>query len=591
MPLPFFNRSSRFDFDRVQAPRERRTRFSAFSRFRNFLAKLPSSDKAVAGALALLLALGLFASLGVFLRSFQVTIPAYGGSLSEGVVGSPRFINPVLAATDSDKDLTALTYAGLMGHDASGRLVPALAESYTVSPDGTMYTFILRGDAEFSDGIAVTADDVVYTVQKVQNPAVKSPAYASWANIRAEALDARTVRFTLPKAYTPFLEDTTLGILPKHIWQTVADDTFAFSPYDALPVGAGPFVASSISRDSEGNITEYSLKANTRYIAGRPYLSRIHFTFYASQAELQRAFANGDVQSAYGIPKEGVKTAPYARVFGVFFNSDGEPALKDEGVRKALSLAIDRTALTQQVLGGYATPLAGPLPAGSDVRALPLPDDATRLDAAKTALEDAGYALDDASGTWSKKGEQLSLTLDTSNVPELKAVAAEVQKDWQALGVPTELALHDPSELAQSVIRPRAYGALLFGEIIGTDPDLYAFWASDARTAPGLNIADYSDSAVDGLLDDARTASSSEAAAAALAEAQEAIAADYPAAFLYTPDFLYYVPSSIRGVSITGVSAPSDRFWGVANWYRYTEHVWPAFVPARAAGKSSGMGV
>lgn len=580
MALPSFNRRYRH----LEPSRERRGHFPGIGGIRRTVASLPASDKAIAGGLFVLLIIGCIASLCVLLRSFQVTVPAYGGTLSEGVVGSPRFVNPLLALSDSDRDLVALTYAGLMGHDGSGKFVPVIAESYTVSSDGTMYTFVLRANAQFSDGTPVTADDVVYTVQKAQDPAIKSPVYASWTNIRAEALDARTVRFTLPNAYAPFLQDTTLGILPKHVWQDVHDDEFAFSSYDTMPIGAGPFVAKSVSRDGEGTITGYTLDANSQFVTGRPYLSHIRFSFYETQGDLQSALAAGSVKSAYGVAKASARSAPYARVFGVFLNPDKEAAFKDLGVRKALSLAVDRTALVHDVLGGYATPLAGPLPAGTSVRAIPLPDDATRIADAKAALDAAGYDFDQSSGTWSKDGKALSVTLATSNVPELKAVAAQVQKDWKAIGVPTELDFHDPSYLTQSVIRPRAYGALLFGEVIGTDPDLYAFWASSERADPGLNIANYSDPDVDALLQKARTSSDAAVVQQALADAQEKIAADYPAVFLYTPDFLYTVPANIKGINLSAVSAPADRFWGVSEWYHYTEHVWPAFVPSRATG-------
>lgn len=545
-----------------------------------FFSRLPAGDKFVAGVLALIVAVASFASLAALARSFQVTVPAYGGTLSEGVVGSPRFVNPLLAVSDSDRDLVALTYAGLMGHDASGTLIPVLAEKYIVSPDGLVYIFTLRQNATWQDGTPVTADDVVFTVQKAQDQALKSPAYASWANIRAEAIDARTVRFTLPKAYAPFLEDTTLGILPKRLWQSVPDEDFPFAPQNTMPVGAGPFIAKSVSRDSSGTITGYTLDSFAGYALGKPYLAHIKLSFFPDADALKVAYDKGQVASAYGIAQAGVQAAPYARIFGVFFNADKNPALKDVQVRKALSLAIDRTALTDSLLGGYAKPTMGPLPAGSGVPPLPLPDDATRIEDARQALVAAGYAFDGSAHAWSKGGQQLKLTLTTSNVPELKAVAAQIVKDWGTLGVPVQLELHEQNSFAQSVIRPRAYSALLFGEVVGTGPDLYAFWSSNERAAPGLNIANYENTEVDTLLGRARMTEDPAQRAQLLAQIQQKIAADYPAAFLYTPDFLYDAPANISGIRLSQLNSPSDRFWGVQDWYRYAEHVWPALVPA-----------
>ena len=89
-----------------------------------------------------------------------VEVPKKGGILTEGVIGTPRFINPVLATSDADRDLTALIYSGLMRISNDGSLEPDLAEKYTVSPDGRRYTFTLKKDSLWHDGKPVTAESV-----------------------------------------------------------------------------------------------------------------------------------------------------------------------------------------------------------------------------------------------------------------------------------------------------------------------------------------------------------------------------------------------------------------------------------------------
>src|SRR3990167_5205115 len=153
-----------------------------------------------------------------------------------------------------------------------------------------------------------------------------------------------------------------------------------------------------------------------------------------------------------------------------------------------------------------------------------------------------------------------TITLRTSSVAELKLIAASVQSDWEALGVPVEVELYEPGSLTQEVIRPREYDALLFGEVIGRDRDLYAFWHSGQRKDPGLNIALYADETVDGLLARIRTETDPDAVTADLARAAELIAADYPAAFTHAPDFLYAVPKDVKGIVLPQIASPSDRF-------------------------------
>src|SRR3990167_4613872 len=192
---------------------------------------------------------------------FLVEVPRASGALTEGIIGTPRFINPLLAISDADRDVTALVYSGLLRATPEGGYVPDMAESYDVSPDGKTYTFILRDGLTFHDGSAVGVDDIVYTVGKAQDPALKSPVRANWEGVVAEQVDARTVRFTLRKAYAPFIENLTLGILPKARWGVVTDEEFPFSELNQEPVGSGPYRLGSASRSSSGILSTYTLRS------------------------------------------------------------------------------------------------------------------------------------------------------------------------------------------------------------------------------------------------------------------------------------------------------------------------------------------
>ncbi len=553
-----------------------------FKKLSSYIRTLSPGDRLIAVLLGTLVVCTSIIALFGFARGFMVEVPAHGGTLTEGSVGAPRFVNPLLALSDADRDMTALTYAGLMGIGADGALVPVLAQSYEVSPDGKIYTFLLRDTAKFSDGTPVTAEDVVFTVQKAQDPALKSPEYSNWASIRAEAVDEHTVRFILPKSYAPFLADTTLGILPAHLWRNIENDEFPFSPLMQHPVGAGPFKVSKVIEDKDGIITGYDLKAHTGYALGRPYLSFIHMRFYETPTLLQGAYKSGAVESAYGIDAPGALRAPYSRVFGVFFNKKENPALGNLAMRKALSISIDREHITTDVLGGYATALIGPVSQGNGITPPELPNPATRIMDAKKILTNNGWTFDETAGTWKNAKAKLSLdtiTIRTSNAAELKVIANAVQADWQSLGVPTTIELYEPGDLTNEIIRPRAYEALLFGMVVGREQDLYAFWDSSEQANPGLNIASYANTAVDTLLEKARTESDPVKARSYTQSASDKIAADYPAAFTHAPDFLYAVPKTLYGVSLSQIAAPADRFATVATWYKERAYVWPFLVP------------
>jgi len=552
-----------------------------FVRLHGRIRAFSPGDRFLFYVFAVLLGIASLTGLYALEQSFLTQIPAYGGTLTEGEVGSPRFINPLLAISDADRDLSTLTYAGLMGLSGSGTLVPVLAESYAISADGKTYSFIVRKDAKFSDGTPVTSADIAFTIGKAQDSALKSPEYASWAGVRVETVDQHTVRFILMKPYTPFLGLTTLGILPVHLWGKISNEQFPFSNLETSPVGAGPFKIASISRDASGLIESVFLVKNPYYALGRPYLDGIRFNFYSRTEDLTNAIAIGAIESAYDVSTARALTSSYARVFGVFWNPNQNQVYSRTEVRKALSLAIDRQAIVDTVLGGYATAIIGPVPPGGTVIQTPVPQSENPTATAAQVLQSAGWVYDGTQRVWENKNAKQTLdtiTIRTSNIPELKNVASAVKADWERLGIPVTVELYEPGDLSQNVIRPRKYEALLYGMVIGRDQDLYAFWDSQERNDPGLNIALYANKTVDTLLEDARSSADQRKRASDLQKIEDIVASEYPAAFLYAPDFTYTVPSDLRGVQLPQIIAPSDRFATVESWYRSTDAVWPFLV-------------
>jgi len=552
-----------------------------FDRLNERIRVFSSGDRFIFYVCVALVCIASLVGLYALEQSLLVEVPAYGGTLTEGEVGSPRFINPLMAISDADRDLSTLTYAGLMGLSGSGNLVPVLAESYSMSADGKTYTFIMRPNAKFSDGANVTAADVVFTIEKAQDSALKSPEYAAWSGIAVKMVNQHTVRFTLPKPYTPFLGLTTLGILPARLWQKISNEQFPFSDLETNPVGAGPFKIASISRDASGLIQSVSLVGNPYYVLGRPYLDGIRFVFYSRTEDLASALHSGAVESAYDVVAARTLTAPYARVFGVFWNPSEAQVYARVEVRKALSLAIDRQSIVRTVLGGYATAIMGPVPPGGTVKQVPIPQSRNPIVAAAQVLQTGGWVYDGTEHIWKNASAKQTLdgiTIRTSNVPELKNVASAVKKDWEQLGIPVTIELYEPGDLSQNVIRPRKYEALLYGMVIGRDQDLYTFWDSQERNDPGLNIASYTNKTVDTLLEDARSVSNQKTRATDLQKIEDIIAAEYPAAFIYAPDFTYTVPNNLSGVILPQIITPADRFATVALWYRSVDAVWPFLV-------------
>lgn len=546
-----------------------------------------------------MLSIGLFAST-IFLVSkineaFLVEVPAYGGTLHEGVIGSPRFINPVLAISDADRDLTTLIYSGLLKANPDGSFSGDLAKSYSISEDGLTYVFTLKDDAKFHDGKPLTADDIIFTIQKAQDPDIKSPKRANWEGVTVEKVSLTEVKITLKQQYGPFLGNATLGILPKHIWKDIGADQFPFSQYNVEPIGSGPYRFESYKRTDAGIATSYTLHAFNEYIEGKPYISTIQLTFFQNEEEIIRALQDGIIKSVGTLtPTEADKirrgsfrimTTPLPRVFALFFNQNQAPVLMNHEVREALAMIIDKNDIVLQVLNGYGIRLDGPLStlSGTTTKAVWSPEEAsTTIKAAQMLLEKKGWKLG-ADGIYEKKTaketQALAFSISTSNTPELKKAAEIIKASFEKIGAEISVKTFDQSELNQTVIRPRKYDALLFGEIVGHDPDLFAFWHSSQRNDPGLNIALYTNIKADRLLEQARTALNIDDRKKLYADFEKEIEKDIPAVFLFSPNFIYVVPQELHGIALGTLTTPSERFLSIPNWYIETEKVWSIFVP------------
>jgi len=209
-----------------------------------------------------------------------VTVPQRGGEIKEGLIGVPRFVNPVISISDTDRDISSLIYSGLLKVNAEGKIINDLAESINISEDGLTYSVKIRDDAFFHDNKPVTVDDLIFTIEKTQDPAIKSPKRPNWEGISIQKVNDKEVNFTLKQAHSPFIYNLTLGILPKHIWNNISADEFAFSKYNLEPIGSGPYKLEKIKKDSDGIIKKYYLESYNKYTLGEPFIEKISFVFY-----------------------------------------------------------------------------------------------------------------------------------------------------------------------------------------------------------------------------------------------------------------------------------------------------------------------
>ena len=529
------------------------------------------------------------------------TIPARGGSFTEGLIGAPRFLNPLLEVSEADRDLNTLLYSGLMRLNEDGELVPDLAETYTISEDGLTYTFTLRPDITFHDGTVITVDDVVFTIQRTQDPQLRSSKRAVWdsAFVKVTKVSDSVVEFSLKKAYAPFLSNTTLGILPKHIWSSATADEFQYSLYNTDPIGSGPYRVTAIERTKSGLPKSYTLSAFDDYALGEAYISKIQFIFFENEDDLIKAYEAGTIDSLRLLSPERavevakvtnnlVTTLPSTRLFSVFYNQNHNKVLDQKEVREVLELLTDKQTIVEEVFSGYAQPAFGPIPARlielNQLSAVTTTfDEALVLAKATSTLSKAGWKLNPESGMWQKAlSKTETITLDFSlaapNNSDMKRTAELLRTMWAKANINVHVELYEAADLQQNIIRPREYDALLFGQVVGRDLDLFAYWHSSQRNDPGYNITMYTNSRLDKLLDEARQLTDPGERQKRFIKITEELNTDRPALFLFTPDYIYLRSAKVENLKPNIMTKYEERFNGILSWYIESDHVW-SFLP------------
>ena len=526
-----------------------------------------------------------------------------------------------------------------MRYEDGQNLVPDLAKSYTISDDKKTYTFELRDDVIWHDGEPFVSQDVVYTIQTIQNTSVGSPLQVSFRGVDVYAVGDHAVTFVLQEPFAPFLSSLTVGVLPEHIWFNVSADRMKLHGQNLQPVGTGPYKFKRFQKDEAGNIYRFELQRNNSFYGNKPYIEEFAFQFfrtYDGDTGAIKALRSKRVDGLGFVPQDlkpkvarkhiTLHTLQLPQYTALFLNAVQQPSLKDKNVRLALGHALDKERLLQEAIDGEGQLLHGPLLPGfpgysEDIEQLDysvekanelLDQSWDRIVPETYANVRRGQLLSDYGLTTTTiptsteegaatttailaeidttiqnemhetqtffrqndDGELLTIHIVTTDSEEYQRVSGIIAAAWREIGVNVIIETVDVRSISRDILRGRKYDVLLYGVILGSDPDQFPFWHSSQISYPGLNLSRYENSNVDSLLKDIRELDPSEEQSAKYTELQAQILKDRPAYFLYMPTYTYATTDDVHGLGIERIFHPSDRFADVANWYVKTKGVW-----------------
>ncbi len=511
--------------------------------------------------------------------------PGRGGTYVEGIAGFPRHLNPLLSGyNDVDRDLCALVFSGLTRLNEYGEVEADLARGWDVTPDGLNYTFYLRSNAYWHNGAPLTTDDVLFTIGLLQDPDFPGPpdlGASVWRTVKVEKVDRRTVRFTLPEAYAPFLDYTTVGILPAHILGETRSADLPNVAFNLNPVGSGPFQVEEIEI-KDGTITTMVLKQFSRYYRARPYLDRIQFRFYPNRQMVLDAYEAGDVEGiakilvddlsrARAYPNLNLFSAQIAEYSLVFLNLNRPdlPFFQEPKVRQALLYALDRQRIIDDALMGQAVIADSPLIPGTWAYNNNIPRYGYNPGKANELLDEARWPMQEGGdGVRRQSGQQLAFTLLTSDKPERIKVAQMLAEQWAAVGITTTVEITSPL-VVRDALESRDFEAVLVHLPLPGDPDPYPFW-HETQVENGQNYSGFVHRRISEVTEQARVIVNLESRTSRRGlyyEFQEIFAQEVPALLLYVPVYTYGVDQRINDVQIGPLMYPFDRFRTIHEWW------------------------
>lgn len=513
-------------------------------------------------------------------------VPARGGVFIEGVAGNPQYINPVLCQyNEVDRDLCALIFNGLLKFDEQGALQPDLAESWEASPAADVFTFTLRPDARWHDGLRITADDVLFTVELMQDPdlQVLPDLAVLWRSVIASKVDDRTVVFQLSEPFAAFPDYTTVrwfGILPKHYWQRYSPRELARAQLNTQPIGSGSFRVTEI--DSQ----HVRMEPVAREFDQPPYLDALEFRFYPDYPSILAAAERGEVHGvsrvlpefiprAEAIPDLQMFTSPLPGYTLLLFNLDSPnaPFLADQAVRQALAYGIDRERLLEDVIPGVGMLANSPVLPDTWAYNPDIPTYDYNPEKARELLEQAGWKDSNGDGIREKDGIALEFILLSDDAPHSLLANQAIASDLVRIGVK---AVPEPvsfTGLVSDFLVPRNFSAALVNwELIG-DPDPYALWHSSQISPDGQNYGGWSNREADIVMEQARVTGDQEKRRQLYLEFQDLFAQDLPAIMLYYPLYTYAASTAVHDMEVGRLNEPSERFRTFADWYLLTRKV------------------
>ena len=482
-----------------------------------------------------------------------------GGTYIEGTVGEIDTLNPLFADSSSEKTISKLLFSSLSKTDYTGHAGLGLAKSITADDSGKIWTVKLREGLKWSDGEALTNEDVLFTANLIKNPMLNSNYSSNLSGVKVSEDEEKNLVFTLSSANAYFTSALDFPILPKHILEGVAPELILEHSFSTKPVGSGAF--SYNATQTIGNLGEkvVYLNANNNYYQGRPLIDSFAVHAFIKSSDVLAALNSGTITASGELTGEEAKKVSSNILsekqsslnYGVFafFNTE---MIQDKSLRKAIQTGVDMDKIRSVLNGEHALdfPITEAQISLENTPELPERD----VEAAKETIS----KILESDKNLAERGINLA-TVKSGFLPEVSEKLAE---EIRELGIKVDLTVYDSNQdFLINVLTQRAYDILVYEIGLGTEPDPFAYFHSTEANGNGHNLSNYRSAVVSDLVLSARSTMNEELRKKKLENFLKYFIDDVPAIGIYQTNYNYFVNKNVRSFSSENkLATPEDRF-------------------------------
>jgi len=497
------------------------------------------------------------------LQNEELIFSVESNSYAEVYLSDVKTLNPLFTSYDSpEEDVDSFIFSSLITRNDKGLFDGDIASVWAVNDSADEYTFIIRDDVVWHDGVEFSMSDVLFTLSLLTNEDIKTKYGNIFRNIkyRTNSIDKITFILNTPDVF--FIRNFTFPILPEHLLSSSGPDLLTSAGFNMKPIGTGLFEFQSIQ--TEDKFKTINLSKNDDYFSEKPNISKLVFHFFTDE----EAYLKHEDKFSKIVTSEKIQGTdesnpdyiyPVSQYRTLFFNTESAQLL-NPAVRRAISKSLkdpenkEKQVIKKNLLFPNTTKIE---------------EDKKK---AKEILYSSGWQLystefsDDVRRNIRK--EKLSLKMITLDEPEYMDIADSIQKDLLEVGIEVKYAGFAPSELSYDFLKNHTYDMLLLGIKVQDPDDMFPYLhSSQIRADNGLNLSLYENLEVDLLLEDMRTSVTRDRKEKVREEIRKRIDTDIPMIFISQGELIYSVPDRITDIKIPDVVYNyKDRFIGFENW-------------------------